>query len=212
MKYEWRKKEKAIYLPKTNPEIIELEAANYITISGEGNPNSPSFAKDIGSLYALSYAIKMSYKGEIKIPGFYDYTVFPLEGEWDFNEEGRNKYNQGENVVDLKNFLVYKIMIKQPEFVTEEVFEKFKELAHKKKKDDNILLVKYEVIKEGTCAQMMHMGSYDDEPASFKRMEEYVESIGLKRASKQHKEIYISDPKKTAPEKMKTVLRFKVIR
>ena len=210
MKHEWRKKEKTLYLPKNQPTILEIPPLTFLTIEGEGNPNSPVFSDCVGALYALSYGIKMSYKGDNQIPGFFDYTVYPLEGVWNLNEEGRKLYQEGTPVIELKDYLTFKVMIRQPDFVTEDVFNQFQQLVYKKKKNDKVLEIKREVINEGMVCQMLHIGSYDDEPASFKLMEEYCETQGYKRLTKEHREIYLSDPSKVAPEKLKTTIRFQV--
>ncbi len=204
MKYEWRKMDKEIYLPKTKPTIFEDKEKLYITVEGKGNPNKPGFERDIQILYALSYAIRMMPKKGITPEGYYEYTVFPLEGIWDLDEEGRKL-----DYLD-KDHLVYKIMIRQPDFVTEEVFQKAVEITKEKKKDLEIEKAKLERLADGLTVQMMHIGSYDDEPASFALMEKFCEEQGLRRIDKRHREIYISDPRRVSPEKLKTVLRFKV--
>lgn len=208
MKYEWRKKDSDIYLPK-KIQIIDLPKMKYLTIDGAGVPGDDAFAGCVGALYAISYALKMNLKNR---EGFYDYTVFPLEGFWDLDEVGRKKYSDGEDVINLKGHMVYTMMIRQPEFVTTELFEEFKQMAYDKKKDPNILNVCLKEIEEGLNAQMIHIGSYNDEPASFKTMEEYVLAQGYRRVSKLHKEIYISDPSRVPVEKLKTTIRFKVER
>ena len=136
--------------------------------------------------------------------GYFEYTVFPLEGIWDLDEEGRK--------LDYlnKDHLVYKLMIRQPDFVTEELFQYAVEAVKKKKPDLQLDKVKFETIEEGLCVQAMHTGSYDTEPETFALMEHYCSQYNLERIEKIHKEIYISDARKTAPEKLKTVLRFKV--
>ena len=206
-KHEWRKKEKGIYLPKTKPQIIEIPEYQFLTIEGAGNPNSQSFSDYIGVLYSLSYPIKMSLKKLDNPPqGYCDYTVYPLEGVWDINEEAKKRFSGTIN----KDDLVFKIMIRQPDFVSEDFYQEMLELVKVKK--PNVLLekVKFEKIKEGKCIQMLHIGSYDNEPKSFKIMEEFAESQQLKRLSKIHREIYLSDFRKVAAEKLKTVLRFNV--
>ncbi|MGL4373783.1 MAG: GyrI-like domain-containing protein [Turicibacter sp.] len=203
MKHEWRKAEKNIYLPKQTPIRVDLKSMSYITLEGVGNPNSDRFAKTIEALYGVAYTIKMMPKKGIEIDGYFDYTVYPLEGHWDLDEEGRTL-----NYLDKDHF-VYKLMIRQPEFVTASVFELAIELA-KKKKNPLTDAIKFEVIEEGLCVQMLHLGSYDAEPQSFKLIETYCEENSLKRLSLTHKEIYLSDARKVAPEKLKTVLRIQV--
>lgn len=204
MKHEWRKKEKQYYIPKTKPEIVDIEEFKFIQIKGEGNPNSEGFSKAVEALYSLSYAIKMMPRNGINPEGYFDYVVYPLEGIWDLKEEAR-----GKDVLD-KDKLVYTIMIRQPEFVTEELFKESINIVKKKK--PNILLdeVEFVSIEEGKCVQMMHIGSFDDEAKSFEIMKEYCKENNLEIKSKAHREIYISDFRKTAPDKLKTVLRYRV--
>lgn len=207
IKHEWRKAEKALYIPKVNPELITVFPQKFITISGEGNPNSPYFADCVAALYPISYAIKMNLK-KIKEPpmGYMDYTVYPLEGIWDLNEEAKKRYNGVLN----KDDLVFKLMIRQPDFVTEDFFNKMLALTEKKKPHPLLNNLKFETITDGKCIQMMHVGHYDNEPQSFKKMELFAKEQGVERLSKVHREIYISDFRKVAPEKLKTVLRFKL--
>ncbi len=207
MKHEWRKKEKAIYLPKTQPEIVDVPTYKFITISGEGNPNSKLFADCIAVLYPISYAIKMNPKKMKKPPlGYYDYTVYPLEGIWDLNEEAKKNYDGTLN----KDDLVFKLMIRQPDFVTEDFFYEMLTLTKKKKPHSLLKHLNFETITDGKCIQMMHMGHYDNEPESFRQMEQFAEEQGVERLSKVHREIYLSDFRKVVPEKLKTVLRFKI--
>ena len=144
----------------------------------------------------------MSYKSDDVPEGFYDYTVFPLEGEWDLIDKSKSSK-------DKSNY-AYAIMIRQPDFLTDELFERFIKVAKKKKQNPDIDRITYETFNDGLCCQMMHMGSYDDEPASFERMEAFCVDNGYQRTSKLHREIYLSDPRKTETDKLKTVLRFKV--
>ncbi len=206
MKYEWRKKEKGIYLPPNKPVIIDIPSYSYFTIKGEGNPNSPFFGECIEALYAVSYAIRMSYKKGLEPDGFYEYTVYPLEGIWDISEKAKLTFD---GIID-KDELVFKLMIRQPDFVTPEYAATAKGWAIKKNSNPLIEKLEFNTLSEGKCVQMMHLGSYDDEPESFKIMEEFCAQNNLSRKSKQHKEIYISDPRKVVPEKLKTVLRFEV--
>ncbi|CAM3469638.1 GyrI-like domain-containing protein [Paenibacillus lupini] len=204
MKYEWKKNDKQLYLPKNEPSIIHVPLLKYFTISGKGNPNHKDFEEAIGVLYSLSYIVKMMPKKGVTPEGYFEYTVFPLEGVWDLAEEARQAA-----VLD-KDQLIYTIMIRQPDFVTESLALEVIETVKQKKPHPLLSKVTFEPLEEGMCLQMMHHGSYDDEPASFARMEQYCEENYLKRISKLHKEIYISDVRKTKPEKLKTVLRFKV--
>ena len=206
MKYEWRKKEKEIYLPPNKPVLIDVPQYKYFTIRGNGNPNSSFFGECIEALYATSYAIKMSYKKGLEPENFYEYTVYPLEGIWDISKKAKQSFD---GTID-KDELVFTLMIRQPDFVTNEFAKTAKKWALKKKGNPLIEKLSFEEMADGKCIQMMHLGSYDDEPESFATMEEFCTNNQLKRKSKQHKEIYISDPRKVVPEKLKTVLRFEV--
>jgi hypothetical protein len=152
----------------------------------------------------LSYTVKMMPKKGVTPEGYFEYTVFPLEGVWDLAEDARQAA-----VLD-KDKLIYTIMIRQPDFVTESLASEVIDTVKQKKPYPLLSKATFELLEEGMCLQMMHHGSYDDEPASFARMEQYCEENNLKRISKLHKEIYISDVRKTPLEKLKTVLRFKV--
>ena len=206
MKYEWKKSEKKIYLPKNKPEILTLPSFNFFMIEGQGNPNDSLFGEYIGVLYSLSYAIRMSYKSGWEPNNFYEYTVYPLEGIWDISEEAKKASN---GVLD-KNALIFNLMIRQPDFVTSRHANEAMVRTKKKKPHELLDKVKFTRYEEGACVQMMHFGSYDDESRTFKIMEDFCTANNLKRESKKHREIYISDVRKVKPEKLKTVLRFKV--
>ncbi|NMC56460.1 MAG: hypothetical protein GYA50_04490 [Eubacteriaceae bacterium] len=201
-KIDYKKHFKELYLPKTSPAIIDVPPISYIVVSGEGNPNEEEFGRNIEILYALSYGVKMSYKSEDVPTGYYEYTVFPLEGVWDLIDKSIAHTD--------KNNLKYDIMIRQPDFLTTELFEKFKSGVKAKKPNLNIDKARLEIIEEGLCAQMMHIGSYDSEPESFKIMQEFCADNGYRRSDLTHREIYISDPRKTEEWQRRTVLRFKI--
>jgi hypothetical protein len=204
MKYEWRKKEKDLYLPGSHPAKIAVPPIHYFTLKGKGNPNGEAFKENVEALYALSYAIRMLPKKGITPDGYFEYTVFPLEGVWDLDEEGRQLEQLD------KDRLVYKLMIRQPDFVTAELFSFAKEVCAKKVSDVLIRSAKFETIEEGLCVQCMHIGDYDSEPITFSKMDDFCASNNLTRIDKRHREIYISDPRKSDPAKLKTVLRYKV--
>ena len=164
MKHEWRKKEKEIYLPKNTPTVYEDREKKYFTVRGEGHPDSEAFQLNIELLYALSYSIRMMPKSGVTPEGYFEYTVYPLEGIWDLDEEGRKL-----DYLD-KNHLVYQLMIRQPDFVTEELFRSTVESVRAKKRHLPVDSAKFEVLADGSCVQMMHHGSYDDEPKSFSIM------------------------------------------
>lgn len=204
MKHEWRKKEKSLYIPKAEPTVIDVGKYPYFTLCGEGNPNSEPFAEAIGVLYSLSYAVKMMPKRGIEPQGYYDYTVYPLEGIWDLADKSK-----AEEPLDKDN-LKYKIMIRQPDFLTEELAAEVIEYTRKKKPHELLGDVEFERLSDGLCLQMLHLGSYDDEPASFAKMHQYCDNNGYKRIKHSHKEIYLTDARKTTPEKLKTTLRFAI--
>ena len=206
MKHEWKKKEKNRYLPKNKPEIINLPSFKFFTINGQGNPNDDFFGECIKALYSLSYAIRMSYKNGYQPDNFYEYTVYPLEGVWDLTEEAKKNYN---GILD-KNSLVFNLMIRQPDFVTKEFAQEAFERTMKKKPNELLKSIKFTEYKEDKCVQMMHLGSYDNEPETFKIMEDFCKENNLIRKSKRHREIYITDPRKVSSEKLKTVLRYTV--
>lgn len=201
-KVDYKKDMKELYLPKAAPAFIQVPPINYITVTGEGDPNEEGFTRACEALYSLAYAVKMSYKG-IKVPeGYYEYTVFPLEGVWGLADTSKP-------VSDKSNYK-YEIMIRQPDFLTKDLFDYFLSTVKKKKPNPYLERASFKTITEGLCCQMLHLGSYDDEPASFSLMEKFCADNGCRRSSKEHREIYLSDPKKTRPEALKTVLRFRV--
>lgn len=206
MKHEWRKKEKAVYLPKTKPEIVTLPEFKFYTIDGKGNPNDSFFGDCITVLYSLSYAIRMSSKAGYAPDNYFEYTVYPLEGVWDISDEAKKTYS---GTLD-KDTLIFNLMIRQPDFVTDDLAREALERTKKKKPHPLLEKVLFSSTEEGQCVQMMHLGSYDNEPETFSQMELFCQENQLTRASKKHREIYLSDARKVAPEKLKTVLRFKV--
>ncbi len=206
MKHEWRKHEKEIYIPKAKPIQITIPEFKFFTIEGKGDPNGDAFPSYIETLYALSYAVKMSPKKGNEPEGYFDYTVYPLEGVWDISDAAKEKFNGSIN----KDELIFKLMIRQPDFVTEQFASEIIDQVIEKKKLPLLQEVKFESIEEGDSIQMLHLGSYDDEPASFALMEEFATEKGLTRQSKTHREIYLSDARKVAQDKLKTVLRFSV--
>lgn len=204
MKHEWRKKEKEYYIPKQKPQLVEIPEFKYFTLKGKGNPNTEAFKECIGVLYSLSYAIRMMPKNGTTPDGYFEYTVYPLEGIWDLTEEGRLEETLN------KDELVYKLMIRQPDFVTEEVVNIAMEIVKKKKPHPLLEKVEFESIKEGLCVQMLHVGPYDDEPKTFSVMKEFCTENNLEIKTLAHKEIYLSDFRKTEASKLKTVLRYLV--
>lgn len=215
MGFDYKKEYKDLYLPKTKPMLIEVPKMKFIMVRGKGNPNSEEgeYKEAIQVLYGLSYAIKMSKKGENKIDGYFEYVVPPLEGMWWSNDEKKIDYQHKENFEWIS-------MIRQPEFVTKEVFERACETV-KQKKGLDVSKAEFKEFEEGLCVQIMHLGSYDEEPATIEKVQEYIENENLKNdigavlednRIRRHHEIYLSDPRKTVAEKMKTVIRIPVVR
>jgi hypothetical protein len=202
MKKEWKKTEKQIYLPGNNPTTVTIPKMKYFSITGIGNPNHSVFSEKISTLYGMAYAIRMMPKWGTAPEGYQEYTVYPLEGIWDLTTEGRQS-----ETLD-KDQLVYKIMIRQPEFVTPAIADMARERVLKKNPTPWLDQLVFEEMEDGRCVQMMHIGTFDSEPLSFARMDAYLEAEGLVRKSKIHKEIYLSDFQKTKPEALKTVLRY----
>ncbi|WP_249315410.1 GyrI-like domain-containing protein [Bacillus sp. FJAT-49711] len=201
-KVDYKKDFKHLYMPKTVPEILDVPKLPFIMVDGSGDPNEEEFGKAIEALYSLSYAVRMSYKSDDVPAGYYEYTVFPLEGVWDLLDRSKPS-------TDKSNFK-YTIMIRQPDFLTEKEFERFLEQTKRKKANPFLEKARFEQATEGLSCQMMHIGSFDDETQSFERMEAFCAEHGYSRTSKIHREIYLSDPRKTEPAKLKTVLRFPV--
>ena len=206
VKQDWKKTDKPYYLPKTKPELVKIPPFKFFSIRGQGNPNDKAFQENIGVLYSLSYAIKMSPKNNFAPNDYFEYTVYPLEGIWDLTEEAK----KSKSVTLDKSQLIFNLMIRQPDFVSQDLALEAIERTKKKKNHPLLEKVKFEIIEDNTCIQMMHIGSYDSEPASFKQMEDFCQQNGHTRESKQHREIYISDFRKVSPDKLKTVLRFRI--
>lgn len=204
MKFEWRKHAKELYMVKAKVELLTVPEFKFFMIKGKGNPNHEQFSEAVGVLYSLSYAVKMMIKSEVTSDGYFDYTVFPLEGVWDLSEKGKLQENFN------KDELLYTVMIRQPDFITKEIAMKAIEIVKKKKPHSLLDDVIFDTITDGPCVQMLHIGSYDDEIKSFDIMKEYCAKNNLERISKVHREIYISDARKTEEDKLKTVLRYQV--
>lgn len=209
MPFDFKKEYKEFYLPKSVPEIVDVPCMNYVAVRGTGDPNEAggAYQQAIGVLYAVSYTIKMSYKGDHRIEGFFEYVVPPLEGFW---------RQDGVEGVDYANKSAFHwiSVIRLPDFVTKADFEWAKKEAERKKKID-CSPAEFLTVKEGLCVQIMHIGSYDSEPESIALMDRYLAENGYQNdlsESRLHHEIYLSDPRKTAPEKRKTVIRHPVKR
>lgn len=204
MAFDYKKEYKEFYMPANKPSIVTVPKMNYIAVRGKGNPNDESgeYKDSIGILYAIAFTIKMSYKGSHKIDGYFEYVVPPLEGFW---------WQEGSDTIDYanKNGFNFISLIRLPDFVTEADFDWAVQEATKKKKAD-FSKVEFLTYDEGVCVQCMHVGSYDDEPKTVALMHEYMAANGYVldiSESRYHHEIYLSDPRKCAGEKLKTVVR-----
>ena len=204
MAFDYKKEYKEFYMPANKPSIVTVPKMNYIAVRGKGNPNDESseYKDSIGLLYAIAFTIKMNYKGSHKIDGYFEYVVPPLEGFW---------WQEGSDTIDYanKNGFNFISLIRLPDFVTKADFDwAVREATNKKKADFS--KVEFLTYDEGVCVQCMHVGSYDDEPKTVTLMHEYMAVNGYAldiSESRYHHEIYLSDPRKCAVEKLKTVVR-----
>ena len=204
MAFDFKKEYKEYYMPKNKPQIIDIPSMSYIAVRGKGDPNDENgeYKKAIGVLYAVAYTLKMSYKTEHKIDGFFEYVVPPLEGFWQSGNTGTFDYAD-------KSQLKWISVIRLPDFIKEDDFRWAVETASKKKKID-CSSAEIITVEEGLCVQMMHNGAYDDEPATVEIMDRFIAENGFQNdlnGERMHHEIYLSDPRKTPPEKWKTVIR-----
>ena len=204
MAFDYKKEYKEFYLPKDKPSIVDVPKMNYIAVRGKGNPNveDGEYKKSIELLYGIAYTIKMSKKGDHKIEGYFDYVVPPLEGFWWQDDVDGIDYSHKENFQWIS-------VIRVPDFVTKADFDWAIEEATRKKKMD-FSKVEFLEIEEGLCVQCLHSGSYDDEPATIAAMDKFIADNGYENDisdTRRHHEIYLSDARKVAPEKLKTVIR-----
>ncbi|MDL2257747.1 GyrI-like domain-containing protein [Eubacteriales bacterium OttesenSCG-928-K08] len=204
MAFDYKKEYKEFYLPKSKPGIVDVPSMNYIAVRGKGDPNDDGgeYKPAIGLLYGIAFTIKMSKKGDHQIDGYFDYVVPPLEGFW---------WQDGIRGVDYtrKEDFQFISVIRLPDFVTKADFEWAAAEATRKKKTD-FSAVEFFTYHEGLCVQCMHIGAYDDEPATVALMHEHMSAMGYEldiNDKRLHHEIYLSDARKTAPDKLKTVLR-----
>jgi hypothetical protein len=209
MAFDFKKEYKELYQPKDMPAIVDVPATNYIAVRGKGDPNEEggAYQNAISVLYSVAYTLKMSYKTDHRIDGFVEYVVPPLEGFW---------WQDGIAGVDYsdKSSFNWISVIRLPDFITRDDFDWAVSTATKKKKID-CSVAEFLTVTEGLCVQMMHNGAYDDEPATVAMMDRYLDENGYENDfsdSRMHHEIYLSDPRKTAPEKWKTVIRHPVRR
>ena len=209
MAFDFKKEYKEFYMPKGKPEIVTVPKANYIAVRGKGNPNDEggAYQQAVGILYAVAYTLKMSYKTDYRIEGFFDYVVPPLEGFW---------WQEGVDGIDYsdKSTFNWISVIRLPDFVTQKDFDWATGEAEKKKHLD-CSKAEFLTIDEGLCVQIMHIGPFDDEPATVSMMNAYLLENGYENdfsGSRLHHEIYLSNARKVAPEKWKTVIRHPIKR
>lgn len=204
MAFDYKKEYKEFYMPKSKPGIVDIPSMNYLAVRGSGNPNEEGseYKQSIGLLYGIAFTIKMSKMGDHQIDGYFDYVVPPLEGFW---------WQDGVKGIDYahkENFRFLSV-IRLPDFVTKEDFVWALAEAERKKKTD-FSKVEWMTYDEGLCVQCMHIGAYDDEPETIRLMHEFMEEQGYEldiTESRYHHEIYLSDARKVAPERLKTVVR-----
>lgn len=204
MTFDYKKEYKEFYLPKNQPSIVTIPIMNYLAVRGHGDPNAKNsdYKKSIELLYAIAFTIKMSKLGDHKIAGYFDYVVPPLEGFWwQDNTEGLDYTRK----TDM-NFIS---VIRLPDFVTKTDFN-WAVTEATPKKQRNFSQVEFLTYDEGICAQCMHLGSYDDEPATISKIQQFISENGYEldiQNPRYHHEIYLSDPRRTSAEKLKTVIR-----
>lgn len=204
MAFDYKKEYKEFYMPKNKPGIVEVPKMNYIAVRGKGDPNDEAgeYKNSVALLYGIAYTIKMSYKGEHRIAGFFEYVVPPLEGFWRQGDSVGMDYSRKEDLHFIS-------VIRLPDFVTEEDLRWAAEEAAKKKKTD-FSGVEFLSVDEGICVQCMHIGGYDDEPATVETMHRYMEENGYVldiTDTRLHHEIYLTDPRKCERSRLKTVIR-----
>lgn len=211
MKHEWKKHEKVLYGAKDSPDLVDIPAQNFIMIKGSGNPNDTYFSNRVSALYSLAYAIKMDYKAtalkNIISNEIHDFTVYPLEGIWMKKDDNMQLDTTNELI---KDNLEYTIMIRQPDFITTEMVRAALERVKVKKPNPLYEEIFFDMIHDGKCVEILHIGSYDNEPVSFALMDKFVKENGLHRISDWHREIYLNNANRAKTDKLKTILRYRV--
>jgi len=204
MAFDFKKEFKEFYMPKQKPEIVTVPAMNFVAVRGKGNPNEEggAYQKAMGILYSVAFTLKMSYKTDYKIEGYFEYVVPPLEGFW---------WQDGVEGIDYEHKEEFNWIsaIRLPDFITEKDFRWAVETASAKKKID-CSAAEFLTVDEGLCVQIMHVGPFDDEPESVALMDAFLELNGYENDlndKRLHHEIYMSDARRVAPEKLKTVIR-----
>jgi len=206
--YDFKKEFKQLYTPKTTPSIVDVPEMTFIMVDGKGNPNtSAEYQAAISALYTLSYSIKMSKMGSEQPEGYFDFVVPPLEGLWQGPDGGV--------IVDItdKDSFHWTSMIRVPDFVTPEVFEQTRLSLAEKRSEVDLSIARLQKFTEGLSAHIMHIGPYDDEPKSTSVLEQFIEESGYVTdftCTRRHHEIYLGDPRRVAPEKLKTIIRYPI--
>lgn len=211
MKLEWRKHEKEIYNIKKVPILLDVCTQNFIMIDGKGNPNDEEFSEKVSALFSLAYAIKMDYKKshqvkDLDTDDITDYVVYPLEGIWKVSQDNSTNNNCC-NEFD-KNNLEYTIMIRQPDFITEDDFKSAADKVAKNKPNAFYKDIYFDSMNDGNSVNILHVGSYDDENSSFEKMDLFCKENGLTRKYDWHREIYLNNSNRTEESKLKTILRY----
>ena len=211
MKLEWRKHEKEIYNIKRVPTLLDVCTQNFIMIDGKGNPNDEEFSEKVSALFSLAYAIKMDYKKSHQVKDLdtdeiIDYVIYPLEGIWKVSQDNSTNNNCC-NEFD-KNNLEYTIMIRQPDFITEDDFKSAVEKVAKKKPNVFYKDIYFDSMNDGNSVNILHVGSYDGENSSFEKMDLFCKENGLTRKYDWHREIYLNNSNRTEESKLKTILRY----
>lgn len=211
MKHEWKKHEKVLYGAKDSPGLVDIPAQNFIMIKGSGNPNDTDFSNRVSALYSLAYAIKMDYKAtalkNIISNEIHDFTVYPLEGIWMKKDDNMQLDTTNELI---KDNLEYTIMIRQSDFITTEMVRAALERVKVKKPNPLYEEIFFDMIHDRKCVEILHIGSYDNEPVSFALMDKFVKENGLHRISDWHREIYLNNANRAKTDKLKTILRYRV--
>ncbi len=205
VKVDYKKVYKDLYFPKNTPALIEIPSMNFFMVDGKGKPASEEYHNAMQSLYSFTFSIKMSKMTGNQPSGYFEYVVPPLEGLWSCED--------GPFIFSKSNQWIWTSLIRQPEFVTQEVFEKTREELGVKKPEIDVSKVRFETMEEGLCVQLMHIGPYELEETSIDKILQFVDENNLKtdfESGRKHHEIYLSDPRRCKPENLKTVIRYPV--
>ena len=204
--FDFKKEYKEFYMPKEKPQLIQVPEMKFICIDGTGDPNGSGYKDAVTILYSIAYTIRMSKLNGCQPEGYFEYVVPPLEGLW---------WSEGAFDLDKRDCWLWTSMLRQPDFVTEEVFQQAVRLCKSKKPELDTSLARLETFEEGLCVQMLHKGPYSTEPQTVEIMKEFIEKNSLTDETglyRKHHEIYLSNPIKSAPDKSRTVLRHPVKR